>query len=154
VEDFYTPFSEQLDYARKEMPKIQPKYIPVGRKCPECGGELVQRFGRYGLYIGCSNKPECSHTERWVERIGVVCPQDGGDLVEKKTKKGRVFYGCDNYPDCDFASWKKPMPTPCPSCGGLLVEANKKHAKCSACTLEFERKELKEKPEQVQVTEP
>ncbi len=145
VEDFYSPFSEQLDYAKKEMPKIKPKYIPVGRQCPECDGELVQRFGRYGLYIGCSNKPECSFTERWVERIGVTCPVDGGELIEKKTKKGRFFYGCENYPDCDFASWKKPLPIPCPGCGGLLVVANKKHAQCSVCSLEFEKNELKEK---------
>jgi DNA topoisomerase-1 len=145
VGDFYTPFSDQLDFAREEMPKIEPKYIPVGRKCPECGNELVQRFGRYGLYIGCSNKPDCSHTERWVERIGVTCPDDGGDLVEKRTKKGRIFYGCDNYPECEFASWKKPLPVPCPSCGGLLVDANKKHAQCITCSLEFNRNELKEK---------
>lgn len=147
VGEFYSPFSDQLEYAKKEMPKIEPKYIPVGRECPECGGELVQRFGRYGLYIGCSNKPECTHTERWVERIGVTCPNDGGELIEKKTKKGRMFYGCENYPDCDFASWKKPLPIPCPSCGGLLVEANKKHAQCTACSLEFDRNELKEKSE-------
>jgi len=147
VREFYGPFSDQLEYARAEMPKIEPKYIPVGRQCPECGGELVQRFGRYGLYIGCSNRPDCKHTERWVERIGVTCPKDGGDLIERKTKKGRIFYGCENYPDCDFSSWKKPLPIPCPNCGGLLVQANKKHAQCIDCSLEFDRKELKEKPE-------
>lgn len=143
VEEFYSSFSKQLDYAREEMPKIKPKYIPVGRKCPECGGELVQRFGRYGLYIGCSNSPDCKYTERWVERIGVTCPEDGGEIIERKTRKGRLFYGCENYPDCDFSSWKKPLPIPCPNCGGLLVQANKKHAKCTECTLEFDRKELK-----------
>jgi len=147
VEEFYSPFSDQLAFAREEMPKIEPKYIPVGRQCPECGGELVQRFGRYGLYIGCSNRPECKHTERWVERIGVTCPKDGGDLIERKTKKGRLFYGCENYPDCDFSSWKKPLPIPCPNCGGLLVVANKNHAQCTECSLEFNQNELKEKTE-------
>ena len=34
-----------------------------------------------------------------------------------------------------------------PDCGGLLVEANKKHAQCTECSLEFNRKELKEKSE-------
>jgi len=147
VSEFYSPFAVQLDFAREQMPKIEPKYIPVGRQCPECDGELVQRFGRYGLYIGCSNRPDCKHTERWVERIGVTCPKDGGEIIERKTKKGRLFYGCENYPDCDFSSWKKPLPTPCPSCGGLLVQANKKHAQCTACSLEFDRNELKEKSE-------
>ncbi len=137
VKDFYGPFSKQLEYAKQEMPNIEPTYISVGRPCPECGHDLVQKWGRYGLYIGCSDKPNCNYTERWVKKIGVTCPNDGGDLIEKRTRKGRIFYGCDNYPDCDFASWKKPIATPCPSCGGMLVEANKKHAQCTACSLEF-----------------
>jgi len=145
VKEFYGPFSDQLEYAKREMPKIEPVYISIGKECPECGGDLVQRWGRYGLYVGCSNRPECKHTERWVEKIGVICPQDGGELIEKKTKKGRLFFGCENYPDCDFASWKRPLPEPCPSCGGLLVVANKKHAQCTVCSLEFQRDEIKEK---------
>ncbi len=142
VGDFYGPFAEQLDYAWKEMPEIEPVYIPVDKKCPECGADLVQRWGRYGLYVGCSNHPECKYTEPWVEKIGVICPKDGGQLIEKKTRKGRTFYGCENYPECDFASWKKPLPDPCPNCGGLLVEKNKKRAVCTECSLEFNRKDL------------
>ena len=142
VKDFYGPFSDQLDFAKREMPKIVPVNIPVGRSCPECGHDLVQRWGRYGLYIGCSDKPNCSHTERWVEKIGVTCPNDGGELIERRTKKGRTFYGCDNYPKCDFASWKKPLPGPCPSCGGLLVVANKNHAQCRVCNLKFKLDEI------------
>jgi DNA topoisomerase-1 len=142
VRDFYGPFSEQLDYAQEEMPNVEPTYISVGKSCPECGSNLIQKWGRYGLYVGCSNS-ECSHTERWLEKIGVSCPEDGGELIEKKTRKGRLFYGCENYPECEFASWKKPLPHPCPSCGGLLVEGKKKHAKCSVCSLEFKLDEVK-----------
>ena len=142
VGDFYGPFSEQLSYAQAEMPNIEPTYIPVGKTCPECGSSLVQKWGRYGLYVGCRN-PDCKHTERWLEKIGVICPDDGGELIAMKTRKGRLFYGCENYPECEFASWKKPLPQPCPSCEGLLVEANKKHASCSSCSLEFKLSELK-----------
>jgi len=142
VREFYGPFADQLEYAREEMPEIEPVYIPVDKKCPECGGELVQRWGRYGLYVGCSNHPECQHTERWVKKIGVTCPEDGGELIERKTKKGRIFYGCENYPECDFASWKKPLPQPCPNCGGLLVDKNKKRAECIECSLEFSKKKI------------
>jgi len=143
VREFYGPFSEQLDYAQQEMPNIEPTFIPVGKSCPDCSSDLVQKWGRYGLYVGCSN-PDCKHTERWLEKIGVNCPEDGGELIQKKTKKGRIFFGCENYPECEFASWKKPLPDPCPSCGGMLVEANKKHAKCSSCSLEFKLNEVKE----------
>lgn len=27
--------------------------------CPKCGGKLVKRKGKYGIFIGCSNYPEC-----------------------------------------------------------------------------------------------
>jgi DNA topoisomerase-1 len=142
VKEFYGPFSEQLDYAKREMPEIEPVYILTGKQCPECGADLVQRWGRYGIYVGCSNHPECTHTERWFEKIGVTCPDDGGDLIEKKTRKGRVFYGCANYPECEFATWKKPVPEPCPECGGLLVEGGKKKISCTICSQEFSRKKI------------
>lgn len=30
--------------------------------CPRCGGRLVERSGRYGTFIGCSNYPKCNFT--------------------------------------------------------------------------------------------
>ena len=30
--------------------------------CPKCGGNLVQRNGRYGSFYGCSNYPRCRFT--------------------------------------------------------------------------------------------
>lgn len=27
--------------------------------CPRCGGQLVERNGKYGKFIGCSNFPKC-----------------------------------------------------------------------------------------------
>ena len=30
--------------------------------CPRCGGELVEREGRYGSFYGCSNYPKCKFT--------------------------------------------------------------------------------------------
>lgn len=33
-------------------------------RCPECGGELVLRNGRYGKFWGCSNYPDCHYTKR------------------------------------------------------------------------------------------
>lgn len=29
--------------------------------CPKCGGTLVERNGKYGKFIGCSNYPKCRH---------------------------------------------------------------------------------------------
>lgn len=137
VREFYGPFSSQLERARKEMPELKSDPEPIGRACPECGHDLVIRWGRYGKFISCSNFPDCRYTEPWLEKIGVKCPLDGGEIVERKTRRGRVFYGCSNYPECEFTSWKKPLPTPCPNCGGLLVVANKTTAQCTQCEQQF-----------------
>ncbi len=32
--------------------------------CPQCGGKLVLRNGRYGEFYGCSNYPKCKFTEK------------------------------------------------------------------------------------------
>ena len=32
-------------------------------KCPKCGGQLVERTGKYGNFIGCSNYPRCKYTK-------------------------------------------------------------------------------------------
>jgi DNA topoisomerase-1 len=133
IREFYGPFAEQVAKAELNMPDMNMGPEPIGRLCPECGHELVIRWGRYGKFISCSGFPDCRHTEAWLEKIGVLCPKDQGDIVERKTRKGRTFYGCANYPNCDFTSWKLPLARPCPECGGMLVVANKNQAQCLQC---------------------
>ncbi|MGD9093595.1 MAG: type I DNA topoisomerase, partial [Anaerolineales bacterium] len=133
VREFYGPFSEQVTRADEVIPEMKTEPESIGRECPECGHDLVIRWGRYGKFISCSNFPECRYTEPWLEKIGVNCPQDGGELVERRSRRGRIFFGCANYPECDFTSWKRPLPQPCPNCNGLLVQANKNHAQCTKC---------------------
>ncbi|MFW5748715.1 MAG: type I DNA topoisomerase [Chloroflexota bacterium] len=112
LRDFYDPFEEQLDHARSNMPKIQQEEY-VGRTCPDCNdGELIIKYGRWGKFIGCTNYPDCKHTEPYLEYTGVTCPQcgedHGGELVVRKTRRGRTFYGCSRYPECDYSTWKLP----------------------------------------------
>jgi DNA topoisomerase-1 len=147
VREFYEPFEEQIERAKLEMPEVDAGPEPIGRECPECGNDLVLRWGRHGKFIGCSNFPNCRYTEPWLEKIGVKCPKDGGELVERKTRRGRTFYGCSNYPKCDFSSWKRPIAIPCPNCGGLLAVANKTHAQCQDCELKFNFEDLDKSPE-------
>lgn len=138
IREFYEPFSADVKKAQAEMPVHKTEPEPIGRICPDDGGELVIRYGRFGKFISCSNFPTCRYTEPWLEKIGISCPKDGGELVERKTRKGRTFYGCANYPNCDFTSWKKPLAKPCPKCGGLLVAANKREAQCTNCSEIFQ----------------
>lgn len=32
--------------------------------CPECGSQLINKMGRFGLFIGCSNYPICKFTRK------------------------------------------------------------------------------------------
>ncbi len=137
IGEFYTTFAPSVAKAQAEIPVTKSELEKVGRACPECGNDLVIRWGRYGKFISCSNFPACRHTEAFLQKIGVACPKDGGDIVERKTRKQRVFYGCANYPTCDFTSWKKPIAKPCPKCGGLLVIANKREVQCTVCQESF-----------------
>jgi DNA topoisomerase-1 len=137
LRDFYDEFEPQVKKAQAEMPVQKAELEKVGRACPNCGHDLVIRWGRYGKFISCSNFPECRYTEAFLEKIGVTCPKDGGEIVQRKTRKGRIFFGCANYPTCDFTSWKRPVATPCPKCGGLLVIANKRELQCTSCEETF-----------------
>lgn len=137
IKAFYDPFAFAVQHAQADMPVTKSEPESIGRLCPDCGKELVIRYGRYGKFISCSGFPDCRYTETLLEKIGVLCPKDKGDIVERKTRKGRVFFGCANYPTCDFTSWKRPLPFPCPNCQGLLVIANKKEAQCLDCKESF-----------------
>ena len=133
VKEFYKDFEPKLKHAQESMPERKAEPELVGRACPECGKDLIIKWGRFGKFISCSNYPECKYTEPYLEKIGVLCPKDGGDLVVRKTKRGRLFYGCSNYPECEFSSWKKPIKNPCPLCGGILVYKNKTEFQCMDC---------------------
>lgn len=36
----------------------------VGGKCPKCSGTLIERCGKYGAFIGCSNYPKCRFSKQ------------------------------------------------------------------------------------------
>jgi DNA topoisomerase-1 len=137
IAEFYKAFEPQLKKAQAEMPVTKSEPEKIGRACPDCGHDLVIRWGRYGKFISCSNFPDCRHAEALLQKIGVTCPKDGGDVVERKTRKKRIFYACSNYPNCDFTSWKKPVATPCPNCKGMLVISNKREVQCTNCEETF-----------------
>ena len=77
--------------------------VPVGRTCPKCGKELVQRkIGTSNrTIIGCSGYPDCDYIENNQEPAKVVkkCPECDGNLIRKHGPHG-YFLGCSNYPTC------------------------------------------------------
>ena len=132
VEDFYGPFSKNLeqkykDVSKKEFTEQNPKKF-----CPKCQSPLLVRLGKFGKFYACSKFPECKHTESLAQNnLGIKCPKCiEGNVVAKRTKTNKIFYGCNSYPKCDFALWDKPVNEKCPKCSSLLMEKYKK-IKCS-----------------------
>ena len=53
----------KCDYVRNEE-TIEEKHNHTGMKCPECGGDLVERRSGKKTFLGCSNYPKCHHIEQ------------------------------------------------------------------------------------------
>ena len=138
LKTFWSDFEPVVDEAFHNMEKKAPE--ETGEVCPECGGALVYKKGKYGKFIACGNFPECKYIKpkEIVEKKEVAkCPKcDEGMILERKSKKGKIFYGCGNYPKCTYALWDRPTGEICATCGGLLVET-KSGVKCPVCSKEI-----------------
>lgn len=130
-------FIKKLEKDAKEEELAQDK--AKGEKCPECGGEMVVKRGRFGLFLACARYPECKGAKPIVNATGVPCPKcKKGELAERRTKRGKIFYSCSRYPKCDFASWQEPVKEPCPKCQSLVTKRGKAKIACTACDFEKE----------------
>jgi DNA topoisomerase-1 len=108
----------------------------LGRMCPKCGdatkgkakgGKLVQREGRFGMFVACSNYPKCKYIEKDENqgKTGVMCPNcKTGEMAERRGRFG-IFYSCSNYPTCKNAIKAKPTGALCNMCGSLMMEGTK-----------------------------
>lgn len=98
------------------------------RACPDCGGQLKIKYGRYGRFIGCSNYPKCKHIESLNKPVdtGVECPEcKQGKMVRRQSRRGKVFYSCQRYPDCKYAVWNEPVDKACPQCAWPMLTLKK-----------------------------
>ena len=78
------------------------KPIPLGVKCPKCGGELSERRIKGGKsFYGCSNYPKCDFAS-WDRPLPRKCPECGSPyLVEKYSKKDGLRVVCPNK-ECSY----------------------------------------------------
>ena len=112
--------TKPLTSPEKEEQKEKKQQVVADFKCELCGGDMVQRSGRYGSFFACANFPACSFTKQKTRDIGVACPKCGSKIVMKNGKNKTVFYSCEKYPTCDFSSWDMPTDEKCPDCGDIL----------------------------------
>lgn len=69
-----------------ECKNIKPILKSTGIKCPQCGGDIVERKSKRGkIFFSCSNYPKCKFA-LWNKPLEEKCPKCGGILVEKRTK--------------------------------------------------------------------
>jgi DNA topoisomerase-1 len=120
MSEFWKPFSKKLESVEKDSVRVKIETEKLNMECPDCAaarlsgdesrqGELVVRTGRFGKFISCSLFPECKHTEKYLDKVGIKCPDcKEGDVIVKKAKRGN-FIGGSRYPECKSASWKKPV---------------------------------------------
>lgn len=119
--DYTRNIGETAEQAAEEA---EAPTVIEGRVCPDCGGELHIKKGRYGKFIGCANYPKCKHIEplEKPKDTGVVCPEcKTGHLIERKSRYGKLFYSCNTYPKCKYATWNPPIAEPCPKCGWPIL---------------------------------
>jgi len=141
VKEFYEPFKRDLARAKKEMGS-EKAGVPIGEACPEDGGDLIERRGRFGKFIACSNYPDCKYkrnlpgSERAEDQpTDEICPTCGRPMVIKHGRFGK-FIACSGYPECKTT---KPVTLgiDCPECKkGQMVERRSRKGRtffgCSA----------------------
>lgn len=137
---FENKFEPLLENAYEKMEQIQPE--KTGETCPECGGDLVIRKGKFGDFVACSNYPTCKYIKKdpkEVEYTGETCPKCGSPMVFKKGRFGQ-FEACSNYPECKYIKNEKKKAEPvmtdevCPKCGSPLVIKKGRFGEFKACS--------------------
>ena len=106
VAEWYGPFAAEIDKAQDGMERVKVPAKATGETCPECEiGELVEREGRFGKFVGCSRYPECKYIKGREQSqpvaTGEMCPQCGKELVVRQGRRG-PFVGCSGYPSCRY----------------------------------------------------
>ncbi len=153
VDDFFKPFTEDLEKATKEIEPLKGRPAPNGEKCPLCGSEMVVRYSARGAFLGCSKYPDCngllSMPGEGEEQDGdggeietVSCPKCGNPMIKKSSRYGE-FLACSSYPACNqtlpLGKDGKPVELPeikkdCPKCGKEMVVKLGKNGPFLACS--------------------
>ena len=65
-------------------------------KCPECGGDVLERKSKKGnVFYGCANYPDCQFVS-WDIPTGTKCPDCGQHLVKKVQRDKTTLIMCSN----------------------------------------------------------
>jgi len=137
LRQFWEPFKDRIEHTHENVQRKDVTQEPLDEQCPKCGGQLSKRLGRNGLFIGCTNYPECDYTrdlnadrseaEEPEIVAGRSCPECGSELAVKRGRYGK-FIGCTAYPKCRYIEpLEKPEDTgvTCPKCNQGTLQKKK-----------------------------
>jgi len=141
VNDFYRPFSNELQEAVEIKGKVKPRDIPTETVCEKCGEPMVIRWGRHGRFLACSGFPKCKNTkpvaensndkannsEQVLQQTDEICEKCGSHMVIKSGRFGK-FLACSTYPECKNTK-SLSIGVKCPLDGGDIVERRSKKGK-------------------------
>jgi len=118
--------------------------------CEKCGGKMVLKRGRYGVFLACANYPKCKNVRSLSggpgvggrgekpKETGEECPECGKPLVYRRSRYGK-FLACSGYPGCKFIKRKQrgavkeeqgpAMNCPREGCDGKLVKKRTRKGK-------------------------
>ncbi|WP_381415372.1 type I DNA topoisomerase [Spiroplasma endosymbiont of Anurida maritima] len=106
LKDFWDLFEPRIQNAMVNMEEI-----PIEKAniiCPECGFDLVYRYGKYGKFIACSTFPKCRYIHQTGPKFGPCTECGVGEILLKFNKRGQKFKACSRYPDCNFTDTYRP----------------------------------------------
>jgi DNA topoisomerase I len=135
LEEFWEPFATALKTAdpQKMIADAHDLGDLANERCPEDGGKLAARSGRFGPFIACENYPECKYTRRLTtdkkpdEPTNETCRVCSAPMLIKHGRYGR-FMACSRYPECKHTR-PVPLGVKCPKDGGDLTERRSRRGK-------------------------
>ena len=98
LKGFWNTFEPTLEYAEDHMTKW--KGNNTGKYCPVCGGKLIERISKGGVFWGCDNYSACQYTYNPPEITEKVCDRCGSPMLKRHKQNGTVYYACGN-PECN-----------------------------------------------------
>lgn len=136
LKDFYGPFIETVDNAKKNMDKIN---IESDQVCPKCGKVMLVKNSRFGTqFLGCSGYPECKTMmplngeaqQQEPEISDEKCEKCNSEMVIKLGPYGK-YLQCTNDECKNRKRIVKSTGVKCPKegCDGEIVERKSRFGK-------------------------
>ncbi len=144
IANFDEKFTRDLEAAGERMPNVKRDGVPLDETCPECGSQLLMRFGRYGAFVACSNYPTCKYTRDLEPAAGAPAAGPASDGKGAQAAAGSGAAGASGSPgtqtspagtaDGGAAAGPAEDIPPCEECGRPMALRRSRFGTFYGCT--------------------